>query len=99
MATPNTPTASIVPDTESLCTATASLTIRWAAVERSPVRCPDDEAGRAMVAAIDGARAAGDTLGGVFTVIAEGVPPGLGSLPSGQEYGSGTQEAGASASC
>src|SRR5438067_9958741 len=54
-------------------------TIRWAAVERSPVRCPDDEAGRAMVAAIDGARAAGDTLGGVFTVIAEGVPPGLGS--------------------
>ena len=28
---------------------------------------------------IDSARTAGDTLGGVFTVIAEGVPPGLGS--------------------
>jgi chorismate synthase len=54
-------------------------TIRWPAVERSPVRCPDESAGRAMVAAIDEARAAGDTLGGVFTVVAEGVPPGLGS--------------------
>src|SRR5207253_6996781 len=54
-------------------------TIRWPAVERSPVRCPDEAAGRAMVAAIDSARTAGDTLGGVFTVIAEGVPPGLGS--------------------
>src|SRR5438046_1486123 len=34
---------------------------------------------QAMVAAIDAARERGDTLGGVFTVIAEGVPPGLGS--------------------
>jgi chorismate synthase len=33
-----------------------------------------------MVEAIDAARASGDTLGGVFTVIAEGVPPGLGSF-------------------
>jgi chorismate synthase len=32
-----------------------------------------------MVAAIDAARERGDTLGGVFTVIAEGAPPGLGS--------------------
>jgi chorismate synthase len=32
-----------------------------------------------MVRAIDAARERGDTLGGVFTVIAEGVPPGLGS--------------------
>jgi chorismate synthase len=32
-----------------------------------------------MVAAIDAARAKGDTLGGVFTVVATGVPPGLGS--------------------
>jgi chorismate synthase len=32
-----------------------------------------------MVRAIDAARERGDTLGGVFTVIAEGLPPGLGS--------------------
>jgi chorismate synthase len=32
-----------------------------------------------MVAAIDEARRAGDSLGGVFEVVAYGVPPGLGS--------------------
>lgn len=53
--------------------------IPWDLVEASPVRCPDGEAGSAMVAAIDAARENGDTLGGVFTVVAEGVPPGLGS--------------------
>jgi chorismate synthase len=53
--------------------------IDWAAVESSPVRTPDAAAGAEIVAAIDAARKRGDTLGGVFTVIAEGVPPGLGS--------------------
>jgi chorismate synthase len=53
--------------------------IDWDAVESSPVRSPDPEAAAAMVAAIDAARESGDTLGGVFTVIADGVPPGLGS--------------------
>jgi chorismate synthase len=53
--------------------------INWKAVEASPVRSPDPGAGGSMVAAIDDARARGDTLGGVFTVIATGVPPGLGS--------------------
>jgi chorismate synthase len=48
-------------------------------VERSPVRAPDHAAGEAMVRQIDAARERGDTLGGVFTVIAEGLPPGLGS--------------------
>jgi chorismate synthase len=33
----------------------------------------------AMIAAIDAAREAGDTLGGAFEVVAHGVPPGLGS--------------------
>jgi chorismate synthase len=49
----------------------------WEAVEASPVRAPShsDE----MVAAIDEARTAGDTLGGVYEVVAEGVPVGLGS--------------------
>jgi chorismate synthase len=53
--------------------------IDWVAVDSSPVRCPDRQAGEAMVAAIDAARERGDTLGGVFTVIADGLPPGLGS--------------------
>ena len=33
----------------------------------------------AMAAAVDAAKAAGDTLGGVFEVVAHGLPPGLGS--------------------
>ncbi|MHB9091938.1 MAG: chorismate synthase, partial [Chloroflexota bacterium] len=51
----------------------------WARVEASPLRCADASAEAAMVTAIDEARAAGDTLGGVFTVEATGVPLGLGS--------------------
>ncbi len=47
--------------------------------EASPLRCPDPEAEARMVAAIDEARSAGDTLGGVFQVVATGVPVGLGS--------------------
>ena len=47
--------------------------------EASPVRCADPVASEAMVAAIDRAAAAGDTLGGIFEVAAVGVPPGLGS--------------------
>src|SRR5258708_5464293 len=53
--------------------------IDWAAVERSEVRCPDPEASLLMIEAIDAAREAGDTLGGVVVVIAAGVPAGLGS--------------------
>lgn len=51
----------------------------WAAVEESPVRCGDAAATEEMVHAIDEARRAGDSLGGVFQVVAYGVPPGLGS--------------------
>ena len=60
-------------------TAEVPDSIDWHAVETSPVRCPDESASTAMVAAIDAARERGDTLGGVFTVLAEAVPPGLGS--------------------
>lgn len=53
---------------------------RWSeAADASPVRCLDEGASRAMVAAIDAARAAGDTLGGVFEVRVSGLPVGLGS--------------------
>lgn len=49
------------------------------AVEESEVRCPDTAATVGMKAAIDAARAEGESLGGVFVVIATGLLPGLGS--------------------
>jgi chorismate synthase len=49
------------------------------ASDASPVRCLDPEAEREIVARIDAAKAAGDTLGGVVEVLALGVPVGLGS--------------------
>jgi len=49
------------------------------AVEASDVRCADESAATAMRARIDQARAEGDSLGGTVEVVAEGVPPGLGS--------------------
>ena len=45
----------------------------------NPVGCIDAACRDAMIAAIDAARVAGDTLGGRFEVIARGVPAGLGS--------------------
>src|SRR2546429_1527061 len=50
-----------------------------AAADASPVRCLDPDAEREMIARIDAAKAAGDTLGGVVEVIALGLPVGLGS--------------------
>ena len=47
--------------------------------EASEVRCADPAAEGAMIEAIDRAKAAGDTLGGVFEVVALGCPVGLGS--------------------
>ncbi|GAA3405181.1 chorismate synthase [Paenibacillus hodogayensis] len=47
--------------------------------EESPVRVTDKEAEARMIAAIDQAKAEGDTLGGIVEVIVEGVPVGLGS--------------------
>ncbi|MDH4139512.1 MAG: chorismate synthase [Coriobacteriia bacterium] len=48
-------------------------------VESSSVRCPDAEVSERMCRAIDEASAAGESLGGVFYVIASGVLPGLGA--------------------
>jgi chorismate synthase len=45
----------------------------------SPLHCADPHAEREMIAEIDRAREAGDTMGGSFEVIAHDVPPGLGS--------------------
>jgi len=53
--------------------------IDWQQVEASPVRCANAEIEKVMMAAIDEAKASGDTLGGIFEIVAEGVPIGLGS--------------------
>ena len=45
----------------------------------SPLRCVDGAIQQQMIAAIDAAKEAGDTLGGAFEVIVTGLPPGLGS--------------------
>jgi chorismate synthase len=47
--------------------------------EDSMLHTVDTDLERRMVAEIDAARDAGDTMGGSFEVIAHGVPPGLGS--------------------
>jgi chorismate synthase len=48
------------------------------AVEADPTRCPDPEAAAAITAAIEQARRDGDSLGGVVTCVARGVPAGWG---------------------
>ena len=48
-------------------------------VEQSEVRCPDAAAAQAMIAAIDAAKSAGDTLGGQYIVRVDGIPVGIGS--------------------
>ena len=60
-----------------------ALELPWeeirARAEASEVRCADPVAERVMIEAIDRAKAAGDTLGGVFEVVALNCPVGLGS--------------------
>jgi len=53
--------------------------VDWQDVEKSPVRCADASAGKAMMAAIDEAVGSGDTVGGVSEIVAFGIPVGLGS--------------------
>ncbi len=48
-------------------------------VERSDVRNPDARVSERMIAAIDAAKSAGDTLGGRFVVRVDGLPAGIGS--------------------
>jgi chorismate synthase len=59
------------------------LAVTFEAVQQipadSPLHCVDLEIERRMIAEIDRAREAGDTMGGSFEVIARGVPVGLGS--------------------
>jgi len=48
-------------------------------VDLSPVRCLNKNAEQAMLTAIDQANTEGDSVGGVFEVLATGLPYGLGS--------------------
>jgi chorismate synthase len=47
-------------------------------VEAHPTRCPDPAAAAAMTTLIEDARRDGDSLGGIVTCVARGVPAGLG---------------------
>jgi len=57
----------------------AQATRSRAEADESPLRCPDPDAETRMIARIDEARSNGDTVGGVFEVVARGLPIGLGS--------------------
>ena len=65
------PSAAAIPD--------APLTELWALAEESDVRCPNPAGAGAMRQAIDDAREAKDSLGGIFVIGAIGLPVGLGS--------------------
>ena len=58
---------------------TPSSEIDWDVVEECDVRTDDAETAKAFRAAIDASKADRTTIGGVFQVVAEGVPVGLGS--------------------
>ena len=49
-------------------------------VDRSPVRCINKAIETQMINVIDAAKQSGDSVGGIFEVIASGVPYGLGSF-------------------
>jgi chorismate synthase len=51
----------------------------WEQVEQSPMRCGDSELEKQMIAYIQECKSRGETCGGVFEVVATGVPIGLGS--------------------
>jgi chorismate synthase len=53
-------------------------TVGRAAVDANIVRCPDAAMADKMIARIDAARKAGDSLGGVVEAVARGLPAGLG---------------------
>lgn len=55
-----------------------AASVRPEDVEASIVRCPDRNAAEQMIARIEEARRAGDSLGGIVECVCRGVPPGLG---------------------
>jgi chorismate synthase len=59
------------------------LELTWteiaAIADDAPLHCADKQTEQEMIALIDDTRHRGDTLGGIFEVVARGVVPGLGS--------------------
>ncbi|GAA1867095.1 chorismate synthase [Brevibacterium marinum] len=64
---------------ESAAEAPLPLSSDVDALDADPVRCFDPDLSARMVAEIDTAKKAGDTLGGVVEVLVYDLPPGLGS--------------------
>ncbi|MEP6636248.1 MAG: chorismate synthase, partial [Acidobacteriota bacterium] len=64
----------------------SALELSWEEIaaipEDAPLHCGDADLQQRMIELIDQKREAGDTLGGIFEVIARGVVPGLGSHTS-----------------
>ena len=58
--------------------------LRTRAIE-SPVRCPDSDVGKLMMNRIDDAKRKGDSVGGIFEIIATGLPAGLGNVMNPEE--------------
>ncbi|HXG85959.1 MAG TPA: chorismate synthase [Pyrinomonadaceae bacterium] len=65
------------------------LEVSWSAIndipDNAPLNCADDLAQGCMTALIDKKKREGDTLGGIFEVVARSVVPGLGSHTSWDE--------------
>lgn len=61
---------------ETVTTASGSHSLED--VEASPTRCPDPEAAKQIEAAIEAAKESGDSLGGIVSCAARGLPAGLG---------------------
>src|SRR5260221_10264624 len=58
-----------------------AASVTTTAVDANIVRCPDASVAAEMIALIDGARKAGDSLGGVVEAVARGVPLRWGEAP------------------
>jgi chorismate synthase len=63
---------------QALEAAVDPATVTREAVEANIIRCPDAAVADEMIALVDKARKAGDSLGGVVEAVARGVPVGLG---------------------
>lgn len=56
----------------------AALASEWSIADGNNLRCPDEDALKAMEARLDEAKRSGDSLGGIVEIRVQGCPPGLG---------------------
>jgi chorismate synthase len=66
-------------DMQRSATANSFAASYWEQVEQSPMRCGDSELEKQMINYVQECKSLGETCGGVFEVVATGVPIGLGS--------------------